>query len=864
MEWDQYVQSVLDEEKCLNNIYISIDETACLLPSIVKASVFMLEKMIKNQGRNNLFVFPDGEQIPFLFMLAKLIYDIHSGKIGNQYKPEDFIPGQILKLGNCVVEFIKVGEEPYFGGKKYIYLKFADIDQFGCPIEMAPFFQKSDTKKQLSKISLYKKETKKLLDEQNVYENTLYSLRGLKTHVTETLFYVSSVSNCQKYAQEIMIDGSSLFDYFLVAQTDYTGELKNVKGKYVGTPALAFASQIDYVNAAICSGANVQSVIINLKECNIETQLAALDDLLQYKIPILCITDTANSFELVELKERKFNIWRWDEDSISENIRSNADVSFAKRIEKCVNSKVIYHCMSAPQISENFNILYHYTHIIENESAQINAIFHRLFTMSYLMLRNVMEINKRESAQISESLVACKQKIEAEKIFMDEEVYNNFIKVINNFEKIIYENSSYPKTEGIFELLKNRRFDGIYLICSNNDSPQEIKKYWTERLAKNGYRPNISVLYAKDFLKVDRASANVAIISGWLSATIIRKIIYGYFVDEIHIYTYECEERWKKAHTKLWRNSLNNANNKVIAEKSFANQAIRIHEDKNSTKFTTLEQRILSEQDDIELIMQENKYRQYVSRYGHSQENVIDAKPAGFAGGEFALFTRGHKILVVSKIIAQVSDKIEKKEIEELVVGDFIVVRESSKDIIREVADKILEVNKKIHLRKTAALWKEALKIESAFSTVEDIYNALCNLGCTKNIQTVRNWLMSEDIIIPQKKEDLIFIAQVTNDSVLLEKVDEIYDAGDYIQNVHIKAGRILSERLTEGIANKLLSAERIDPFNIWDPIELDLEEVGSVKVLKIIDLGQEWISVNSNDTNKILSEERESVLWQE
>ena len=863
MEWDQYVQSVLDEEECLNNINISIDEIECLLPSIVKASVLMLEKMIKNQGRNNLFVFPDGEQIPFLFMLAKLIYDIHSGKIGNQYKPEDFIPGQILKLGNCVVEFIKVGKEPYFGGKEYIYLKFADIDQFGCPIEMAPFFQKSNSKKKLSKKSSYEKEKKKIFDEQNTHNN-MQTLKVLKTHVKETLFYVASITKCQMFAQKIRIDGSTLFDCFLVAQTDYTGEFKNVKGKYVGIPALALASQIEYVNAAISNGSKVQSVIVNLTECNIEAQLAALDELLQYKIPILCITDTVNSFDLVELQNRKFNIWRWDEDSISDNIRSKIDVGFAKKIEKCLNSKVIYHGMSAPEISENFNILYGYNHVIENESVKINATFNRLFTMSFFMLRNVKGISEKEKVQFSKTLALCKQDIEAEKIFIDEMVYSAFLNVINNFEKVICENHSYPKTEGIYKLLMDRRFHTFYLICSNSDSPQEIRQYWTERLSKSGYRPNILVLCAKDFLKIDRASASIAIIAGWLSASMIRKIIYGYYVYEIHIYTYECEERWKRAHTKSWRNSLDNVNNKVIAEKSFANQAIRVHEDKYSTNFTILEQSVLSEQDDLDLIMQENKYRQYVSRNGHSQDNVVDAKPAGFAGGEFALYTRGHKILVASQIIAQISDKIEKKEIDELVVGDFIVVRESSKDILREVVDRILAANKKTHLRKTVALWQEALRIESTFSSVEDIYIALCNLGCTRNMQTVKNWVMSEDIIIPKKKEDLVYIAQVTNDSVLLEKIDEIYDAGNYIQNVHIKAGRILSDRLTEGIAKKLLSGERIDPFNIWDPIELDLEEVGAVKVLKIIDLGQEWIPVNSNDTNKILTEERESVLWQE
>ena len=79
-----------------------------------------------------------------------------------------------------------------------------------------------------------------------------------------------------------------------------------------------------------------------------------------------------------------------------------------------------------------------------------------------------------------------------------------------------------------------------------------------------------------------------------------------------------------------------------------------------------------------------------------------------------------------------------------------------------------------------------------------------------------------------------------------------------------IGTGRILSERLTEGIAKKLLSGEKIDPYNIWDPVELNLEEVGPVRVLKVIDLGQEWIPVSITDTNKILSEEKESLLWQE
>ena len=76
MYWAEYLEEVIKEQKCLDNIKINIEDQTVELPKIVKASVFLLEKMIKNQGRNNIFVFPDNEQTPFLLMLSKVIYNI--------------------------------------------------------------------------------------------------------------------------------------------------------------------------------------------------------------------------------------------------------------------------------------------------------------------------------------------------------------------------------------------------------------------------------------------------------------------------------------------------------------------------------------------------------------------------------------------------------------------------------------------------------------------------------------------------------------------------------------------------------------------------------------------------------------------
>ena len=61
-----------------------------------------------------------------------------------------------------------------------------------------------------------------------------------------------------------------------------------------------------------------------------------------------------------------------------------------------------------------------------------------------------------------------------------------------------------------------------------------------------------------------------------------------------------------------------------------------------------------------------------------------------------------------------------------------------------------------------------------------------------------------------------------------------------------------------------LSNGNAIDPFNIWKPIEIELNEVGVVKVLKIMDIGQEFIPIESSNSNKVLAEEKEGLLWQE
>ena len=97
-------------------------------------------------------------------------------------------------------------------------------------------------------------------------------------------------------------------------------------------------------------------------------------------------------------------------------------------------------------------------------------------------------------------------------------------------------------------------------------------------------------------------------------------------------------------------------------------------------------------------------------------------------------------------------------------------------------------------------------------------------------------------------------MAEITGNETLLELLDSIFEAAQEVRNAHILAGRKLSEQLKKTLAQELRKFENIDPFNFWEPIDMEIDGIGNVKVLKIIDIGAE-IQIDSADTNRLIEE---------
>lgn len=850
LEWNEYLKTVINSNTVIDKIVLSYNGRSMQISPIVKSSILMLEDMISFQGHHCIFVFPEIEQYAKEFLLGKIIFNIGSGKIQMQYDPDKFKKGQKLKYKDCTVEFDRIEKAQ---GVTRIFIKFSDGMLYGVPIEIAPFFQIAESKR----LSTYKlfitrystKEAKIAAEDPTKDKNILDRIENHKTHLDGSIFYVSEIKSNKEFLLNAKLEGRIITDILYLAQANGDGEVSNLSaGQLSGNPAIILASDLYAVINAVNKGIKVQSLIFDASTPNaIEKQLDAFDNLARLNFPLVCITDTKNSFSLSPLCERKYNLWRWDSNSITGDLQK-CDCSTADlKTENCWKQKIEYKSIPESNISKAVKLLYNQKGNIEEQSPGAIAVYEKLFSLAFVLLRNIIPINSVEKSGYTSLVTECISTIDKEQRFISSELYNDLVESAQYLSSALETSAENDKYNVVYEKLLSGKYKKICIVIPERLDRSNYESYWNslEQSAE------VSVKYPQEYNETLYETFDLVIVTGWLSNKIMRNVIYGFSGREYLVMTYPCEEKWKRAHTNTWKTTLNNSSNGEIVKNSFNKEGKEVSS-KIFEQEVAVSEEIHDELEEIEQVIKTSKYKRYNgSSYS---EDIVDAYPVSFVGGLLAFYRSGHKVITASDIIAGTGERIASLTPDKLTVGDFIVIREAEKDIIRDIADKILDANGKLELRQLAAKWKESLSVEVLFSTYEEIYRKLCDNGCKKDFLTVKNWITNEDLIQPNDREDMICIAAATEDDVLLKNVEEIFDAGREVRNAHVQAGRILSQRLKNKIAEYIQHLGKIDTFNIWDPITLQLDEVGIVKILKIIDVGS-IIPIDYGNTNHLISE---------
>ena len=284
LDWNEYVSQLITQSSSLDGISLSLGDLSkpVGIPPIIKASIFMLDRMQEKQGKFNILVFPERIQSIFIFTLAKLLYNISEGKIDQAYDPSAFQPGDKLRFGSAVVEFVAIEEK---NGNKRMKIRLAEDLTISASVELFPFFQRTNTKKKLSTNKQYveaKREAERQLLAMTPDEKYLKLLTDHRTHGKNSIVNMTSIINTKALIASCDLCGQSVKNTVLVGQANYEGTVDNIgAGQLVGIPAIVLVSDMYSISAMAQKGHPIQSIIIDGSNANaLLSQMDALDELI--------------------------------------------------------------------------------------------------------------------------------------------------------------------------------------------------------------------------------------------------------------------------------------------------------------------------------------------------------------------------------------------------------------------------------------------------------------------------------------------------------------------------------------------------------------------------------------------------------
>lgn len=855
MNWNEFVKEKLNQESWIEGLSLQYknEESTFDFPPMIKFSLWLAENKTENDKKRLNIVFPEKKELFFLFSLLKVINDIYNGIVEVTYDPHAFIKGQKLKYGNCVVEFDSIHRN---NANEMLCIKLAADSKYSVPISQAPFFQTVDTKKRLSRLDTFLKtysSYKQINNSKKYYEDIIRKLKNHKTHMNGTVFCIAKINYLYEMMENLRINGEKLENVFLTGKLDFEGNIKNIgKGQLTGIPSIVIGSDLYSASTALYEGIVPTSFIVDISnEKQFGSQLDVFDELCQKDFPIICITDSANSFNLKYLEDRGFETWRWDKNYITKDFFDKNKNKSSEIISNCIEIKIDFIKCSCEEVSNSFNILNTYKKQEDFSSSMVD-VFSKLFNMIFFTMRNVTELTRDQQTQFKNDIEECEYLLDQEKKYISSEIYNDFKIILKDLDCIFSYAYSIKKIEAILKIFKQNKNKNICIIVPDRTDRKLVENYWkTGGLNNNEYKSLIA-MHSMEYLHSFQTDIDIVIISCWLKSETMRKLLNCNISKHYMVLLYESEQAWQKVALKNWSLILSKNDNVELLKKTF------IDFDQCTDKASVNKINSVSHYDElseIEMILSENKYKRYLPSNGNrAAVSYTQAVPVEFSGDYFAFYKKSHSIICATDIILNGMNQPKTKRPNELIIGDFVVLRESQRDILKDLADVILKNSGKEKYRAISGIWRKTLINKISILGEAEICNRLKLEGCTKGVQSIKQWIYKDDIISPQDKEDLNCIAKAMNDSVLMEKLDEIFEAGKTVKKAHVRAGKVLSEKLKYKIAENLDQYGDFDPYCLWEPIVIPIDGIGNVNVLKIIDIGDE-LTVDIANVNKLLGE---------
>jgi len=823
--------------------YSGQHDEAHSLPLPLKDSLQLISYFFTSNTTNKLcLVFPSKEfaaqwlSIPTVLFLIENDFARFKGEIFESYR--QYKSGEKLILNNIAivewgginsngVTFKTKGTKDSSGAK--ITIRFSDVIM----LQKAPL-----SRKVLSSLKTVKKTlpsrsvtpTEKLLN---------IDTYGNKEFIKNKICLVSKFKSYDDSIAEIAMNLTALPEYFKEGKIDENGAADIIS-------PLLISNNLSTLALYITLSANSVSKIIIDGFVTIQERITDFSDIDVRNIPTILITDLSEIASFEAIGNFGFEFFNFTKENLQLETTSNLSPfnSFEKKLRKYISFNVVKEICQ----DEELEAITQKIHVIANDefNNDLTSLKIALIQLTNLVSR-VAHIPTAEEISVLNSKIygietlflGCRMWL-GDSYKPIEESISLLKSVISRFATQQSEKYSRLKT-----LMSSKHYD--YIICTT----EEEAKAMVNSLPTNIQKPRvISVADVNDKLLTSKPLK--AILTGWAKSNNINRILSSFLFTELTVLFYQFENKYY--------NSLQRRNKQYSENiKATINiKGIRSETDSTMRKgfgdfYSGYEVSETTSESSIDILDFEFKLEnaQY-SRYA-AKGNLIDsikAKRIVFESDFFFYTTESHKFLVINDLIERKGEKanLHRRKVESLQTGDVIAIINTNRDILVELVEMNTNSKELASVKQWTELWKNLLKeyFASIGSDFKKLVEDLRKNDCKKHEVTIRTWLQDESRIGPDDDADLISIALLTKSDLLRANINRVRDSITKMKGWRHNA--------SDFILSKIKSQIHLYADN--SVINKQISGLGSVFVLKVIEVSNVWENIDVRYVNRLLQRE--------
>ena len=223
-------------------------------------------------------------------------------------------------------------------------------------------------------------------------------------------------------------------------------------------------------------------------------------------------------------------------------------------------------------------------------------------------------------------------------------------------------------------------------------------------------------------------------------------------------------------------------------------------------------------------------------------EEMLSARIIRFNGRSWAAITDEYRVFALRQATGAGSF-VEESTAADLKVGTRLIFRDgSSSDVIRSLAESHLGEARYGKLRRKAATWREAIGYVDPPAIVS---RKLALVGLHRNIQTIRSWIFSKNLIGPRTEDDIQAIARAYPIAPIGDREwSECWNAIRELRALHISAGNRLTELVARHCGAAVYEASDVE-------LSVDLG-IGRAWIVEVASIDEDLRSCPASFANRL------------